>query len=345
MIKKVLNLQTKNINSAAFILASASLLSALLGFFRDRLLAGRFGAGDELDIYYAAFRLPDVVTMLLMTGAISAAIIPIFSQYLVKTKEKSWQYLSNLLNAFLVILMVVCLILFILAPQLISLIAQGFSDEKKEITVSLTRIMFLSPIILGMSNIISGILRVFKRFFITSLAPLMYNLGIILGILFFVPVLGIKGLAWGVVLGALLHFFIQLPILLRTGFQYQRILNFFEPSFIKTLILTIPRSVGLAAAQFNLIIITYLASHLAVGSLAVFNLAEGLSRPILTLVAMSFSAAAFPSLSLSFYKEQKDKFKNIFFSVFYKILFFNLYYKCKIEQLSLLLYLCVWSEG
>ena len=325
MFRRIFNLQTKNINSAAFILAGAFLISALLGFIRDRLLAGKFGAGDELDIYYAAFEIPDFLTMVLMTGAISAAIIPLFSQYLISSKDKAWQYLSNLLNLFLFILIIASLVLFIFAPQLISLIAPGFSAEKKVLTTLLTRIMLLSPIILGMSNIISGILRVFRRFLITSLAPIMYNLGIIFGILFFVPYMGIKGLAWGVVFGALLHFLIQIPILFKTGFRHQKLFNFFEPSFIKTIKLTIPRSIGLAAAQINLIVVTIIASTLSAGSIAVFNLAENLSRPLLTLAAISFSTAAFPSLSLSFAKKQKEKFDKIFLSVFYKILFLSLF--------------------
>ncbi|MCK4520314.1 murein biosynthesis integral membrane protein MurJ [Candidatus Parcubacteria bacterium] len=332
MIRRVFNLQTKNINSAALILGVAFLISALLGFIRDRLLAGKFGAGDELDIYYAAFEIPDFLTMVLMTGAISAAIIPIFSEYLISSKEKAWEYLSNLVNLFLFILIIASLILFIFAPQLISIITPGFSGEKKELTILLTRIMFLSPIILGMSNIFSAVLRVFKRFFITSLAPIVYNLGIIFGILFFVPYMGIKGLAWGVVFGAFLHFLIQIPILFKTGFRHQKLFNFFEPSFRKTIKLTIPRSIGLAAAQINLVVVTIIASTLSAGSIAVFNLAENLSRPLLTLAAISFSTAAFPSLSLSFAKKQKEKFDKIFLSVFYKILFLSLF-------LSILLFL------
>ncbi len=323
-IFQILSHPTKNINLAALILSSAFLVSALLGFLRDRLLAGLYGAGNELDIYYTAFRIPDFLTMAMLMGAISAAIIPIFSEHLVRSRPDAWKYLSNLLNLFLIILIVIAVILFIFTPQLINLIAPGFSEEKTALTVLLTRIMFLSPILLGMSNIISGILRVFKRFLATALAPIMYNLGIIFGILFFVPRFGISGLAWGVVLGGAMHLLIQLPILFKIGFRPQKIFNFFDPSFIKTIKLTIPRTIGLVASQINLIVITIIASGLAKGSIAVFNLAESLSRPIITLVAVSFSAAAFPMLSLSFSEKNEVKFKKIFSSVFYKILFLSL---------------------
>ena len=299
----------------------ASLTSALLGLFRDRLLAGKFGAGNELDIYYVAFRIPDFISMVLILGAISAAIIPVFSEYLVRSREEAFKFLSNLLNLFLVSLIIISAILVIFAPQLLSLIAPGFSEEKKELTVILTRIMFLSPIFLGISNIISGILRVFRRFLLTSLSPIMYNLGIIAGILFFVPLIGLQGLAWGVALGGFLHLFIQIPILFKIGFRPQKIFNICQPGFIKTIKLTIPRSIGLAASQINLIVITALASTLAAGSIAVFNLAESLSRPLLTLVGVSFSVAAFPTLSLTFFKGDKEKFNQVFYSTFYQILY------------------------
>ncbi len=324
MFRNILNIQTKNITSAAFILAGASFVSILLGLLRDRLLARNFGLGDELDIYYAAFRIPDFISMVLMLGAIGAAIIPIFSECLIKNREEAFKYLSNLLNLFLIFLILICGILFIFAPNLVSWIAPGFSAEKKELTILLTRIMFLSPVFLGISNIISGILRVFKRFLITSLAPIMYNFGIISGILFFVPRIGLPGLAWGVVLGGFLHLLIQLPILIKVGFKPKKILNISEPGFLRTLKLTIPRSIGLAATQINLIVVTAIASTLASGSIGAFNLAESLSRPLLTLVGISFSTAAFPSLSLAFSKKNKEKFTKIFFSTFYKILFFIL---------------------
>lgn len=319
--KNIFDIQTKNITLAAFILGVTGLFSAILGLARDRLLAGNFGAGDELDIYYAAFRIPDFIATVLIMGAIGAAIIPVFSEHLVRSKGEAWQFLSNLLNLFLVFLIIISAIFIIFAPQIISLITPGFESEKQDLTVALTRIMFLSPILLGTSNIISGILRVFRRFLITSLSPIMYNLGIILGILIFVPQIGLKGLAWGVVLGGFLHLLIQIPILFRIGFRPQMILNIRQSGFREAIRLTLPRSIGLAASQINLIVVTIIGSTLAAGSLSVFYLAESLSRPLLTFIAVSFSTAAFPTLALAFSKKNKEKFIQVFFSTFYKILF------------------------
>ncbi|MCX6721262.1 MAG: hypothetical protein NT026_01520, partial [Candidatus Staskawiczbacteria bacterium] len=201
MIQKFLNTQTKSISSASLILAGSYFLSALLGLIRDRLLAGTFGAGNELDVYYTAFTVPDFIALILIFGAIAAAVIPIFSSYFIKDEKEAWKYVSTLLNVFLSFLILICVILIIFTPFLISVIAPGFSGAKKETAVLLMRIMFLSPIILGASNLISGILQVFHRFLVTALAPLLYNIGIIIGIFFFLPRFGLPGLAWGVVLG------------------------------------------------------------------------------------------------------------------------------------------------
>ncbi|MFH1582375.1 MAG: murein biosynthesis integral membrane protein MurJ [bacterium] len=317
---KLFNFQTKGITTAAIILGAASIVSAFLGIFRDRLLAGKFGAGDELDVYYAAFRIPDFVSMVLIMGSISAALIPIFSEYITRNNKEAWKFLSNLFNVVIVVLIFVCLLSVIFAPQLINIITPGFSEDKKELVVMLTRIMFLSPIILGTSNIISSVLQVFRRFLITSLSPIMYNLGIIIGIVLFVPRLGISGLAWGVVLGAVLHLLIQISVLLKVGFRYYNIFDISDPGLRRMIKLTIPRSIGLAAGQINFFVVTAIASTLTSGGLAVFSLSESLSRPFIILTGIAFSTAAFPHLTLSLSKEKKERFLEIFSKTFNKIL-------------------------
>ena len=222
MIHKFLNTQTKSISWASLILAASYLFSAMLGLFRDHLLANKLGAGNELDVYYAAFTVPDFITLILVFGAISAAMIPIFSAYHAKSKDEAWEYVSALLNTFLIFLIIICIFLIIITPFLISLTAPGFSGAKRDAVIMLMRIMFLSPIILGISNMISGILQVFHRFLVTALAPIFYNIGIIIGILFFLPRFGLVGLTMGVILGAVFHLIIQLPAFFHSGFKYKR---------------------------------------------------------------------------------------------------------------------------
>jgi putative peptidoglycan lipid II flippase len=324
MIRKILNSQTKSISSASLILAASYFLSAVLGLLRDRLLAGNFGAGNELDIYYTAFTVPDFIALILIFGAIGAAVIPIFSEYLIKDQKSAWRYLSAFLNIFLGFLIVVCGILMFFTPAIISAIAPGFSGEKKEMAVLLMRIMFLSPIILGASNMISGVLQVFHRFLITALAPLMYNIGIITGILFFVPKMGLSGLAWGVVFGGVLHLAVQLPVFFISGFRYQFDFNYRNPGVIKTVKLMAPRSLGLGAGQLNTIATTAIASTLMSGSIAVFNLANNLSSIFVNAVAVSISTAAFPSMSMNFIKNEGEEFLRKFSGILKQILFLTI---------------------
>jgi len=322
MFKKFLNFETKTINSAAIILAASSLISGLLGLLRDRLLAGYFGAGNELDIYYSAFRIPDFISTILIIGSISAAIIPIFSEHLAKSKDEAWKYFGNLLNCFLILLIVVSVLMIVFVPQILHLIVPGFSGDKFDKAVELTRIMFLSPILLGISNMISGVLRIFGRFVVTSLSPILYNIGIIIGIIFLVPIFKLEGLAWGVVLGAFLHFLIQIPVLIKLGYRPIKPLNFFSPGIKKTIKLTLPRTLGLAANQINLIVVTAIGSVLSAGSIGIFNLASNLQALPITFIANSFSSAAFPFLAVYFSEKKKDKFNSEFASVFRQIFFY-----------------------
>lgn len=321
MLNKILNAETRSIALASLILGIATLSSAALGLFRDRLLASRFGAGDTLDAYYAAFRIPDFVAMVFIMGAISAAVIPVFSEYFVKSKDEAWTFTSNLINLFLLLLTVICIVLVIFTPQLMFLIAPGFQGEKKELVISLTRIMFLSPILLGVSNIISGILQVFHKFLVTALAPILYNIGIISGILFLVPKFGVKGLAFGVIFGGALHLLLQMPAFFRSGFKINFSFDLRNPGFVRVVKLMIPRSLGLAASQINLTVITAIASTLVSGSIAIFNFANNIASLLVGLTVVPFSTAAFPKLSVAFAKKEHERFGQIFSSVVRQIFF------------------------
>lgn len=332
MLKKLFNGKTKSITSAAIIVGAASLTSRILGVLRDRVLAGEFGAGPELDIYYASFRIPDLVFNLLVLGAISAGFIPIFVSYLKKGKikeilgfkphKKAWQLANLVLNTLVITLVITCGLLIIFAPLLVPLIAPGFSQEQREITTGLTRIMFLSPILLGMSAIIGGILQSFKRFFVYSLAPIFYNIGIILGALYLVDIFGLYGLALGVVLGALFHLLIQLPTAFNLGYRYSWQFNLKDKGLRQIIKMMIPRTLALGINQINLLVITIIASTLAAGSIAVFNLANNLQSFPIGIFGISFAIAAFPTFAELASKRKLDKFIESFSETFRQILFF-----------------------
>ena|SRR3989344_1748848 len=324
MIKKFFESEAKTISSASLILAFSYVVSALFGLIRERLLAGIFGAGNEIDIYYTAFTIPDFIALIFIFGAVASAVIPIFNSHLIRSKQSAFDYLSNFFNVFFGFLIGLSIVLMLLAPFIIDIIAPGFSAQKKELTVELMRIMFLSPIILGLSNVISGVLQVFHKFLITSLCPILYNIGIITGIIFFEPRFGLKGLAFGVVFGALLHLLIQIPILISSGFKYSFTFNAKDPGIIKTIHLMIPRSIGLGAGQLNIIAITAIASTLQSGSIAVFNFANNLASIFLNAVAVSISTAAFPSMSMAFLKEENESFLRKFSDITRQILFLTI---------------------
>ena len=184
--------------------------------------------------------------------------------------------------------------------------------------------MFLSPIFLGISGIFGGILNSFKRFLIYSLAPIFYNVGIIFGVVFFVKLWGPIGLAWGVVLGALLHMIIQYPAVRNLGFQHNFSFRkyFFNKDIRQILKLMIPRTVGIAVSQANLFVMTIFASTLVAGSLSIFNFAQNLQSVPLGIFGVSFSIAVFPTLSALWATNDKKGFAKTFADTFCQIMFF-----------------------
>ena len=326
---------TQSIAAAALIISLAGVASRLLGLLRDRILAGQFGAGDTLDAYYAAFRIPDLIYNLMIVGALSAAFIPVFTQLIAEEKEEeAWKLSSGILSLQIIITGIISIFLVIFSPQLMRLVTPGYAGvmmdpkiyvgSKMDFVTLMTRIMFLSPFLMGVSGIFGGILVSFKKFLIYSLAPIFYNLGIIIGAVFFVKYFGPIGLALGVVLGALLHMLVQFPSVKFSGFSFK--LTFIQalknPNVRKVLKLMVPRTLTIAVSQINFTIITIFASTLATGSLAIFNFANNIQSAPLGLFGISFSIAVFPTLSALAAKKQKADFVAAFAKTFNQILFF-----------------------
>ena len=332
MIKKFLNhpiflnsQPSKSVASAAFVITMAGLASRLLGLLRDRFLASTFGAGDTLDVYYAAFRIPDLIYNLLILGALSAAFIPVFTSLVSREHEdEAWDLANGILNLAIIFIILLSLIFAIFAPFIMKIITPGFSSEKMQTVVLFTRIMFLSPLFLGISGIFGGILTSFKRFLIYSLAPILYNFGIIFGVLVLVRFFGPVGLAWSVVLGAFLHMLVQYPAARNLGFKFSwnLLIALKSASVKKVFFLMVPRTMGIAITQINLLIITIFASFLASGSLAIFNFSQNLQSVPLGLFGISFSIAVFPVLSTLAAKNDDREFTQVFSKTFRQILFF-----------------------
>ncbi|PIP25042.1 MAG: murein biosynthesis integral membrane protein MurJ [Candidatus Nealsonbacteria bacterium CG23_combo_of_CG06-09_8_20_14_all_36_12] len=321
VLTKIFNFQTKTITFGALILGASYFFSAILGLLRDRLLAGHFGAGLELDVYFAVFRIPDFVYNILILGGLIVAFLPLFSEYFAKNKEEAWEMTNHILNVLLFFLILISLILFILTPWLIKLIFPGFGSEEIKLAIPLTRLLFLSPIFFGISNLLSGILQYFNRFFVYSLTPILYNLGIIFGILFLAPKFGIFGVGIGVILGAFCHMAIQIPSAKNCGFSYKFFFNLKYPALKRIFHLMIPRVFGVAAQQINLIVITAIASMISAGSIAIFNFSNNLQSLPIGIIGASFAVVIFPVLSKAWAQNQREEFLKNFSTVFRQTLF------------------------
>ncbi len=321
------NRPIRTIGGAALIIAVSGVLSRLLGFLRDRLLAGTFGAGDALDAYYAAFRIPDLFFGLLIAGALSAAFVPLFTElWEGDEKKEAWQLTAGLLQAIVIILGGLSLLGIIFATPLVNLLVPGFEESQKVTTVLLTRIMLVSPFLLGVSAVLGGVLVSLKRFVAYSLAPVVYNIGIIAGILFLVPTYGVAGVALGVVGGAVLHMLVQVPAFFSAGFSVQNLRSsvFFwrDKKLWGVLRLMVPRSLSMGVTQLSLFIVTIFASTLSPGSLAAFNFANNIQSVPLGVFGIAFSLAAFPVLSAFAAKKKYGDFFHSLSSTSKRILFF-----------------------
>ncbi|PIR41180.1 MAG: murein biosynthesis integral membrane protein MurJ [Candidatus Yanofskybacteria bacterium CG10_big_fil_rev_8_21_14_0_10_46_23] len=289
-------IQQSKILRGGIILAVLGILSRLVGLFRDRILAKYFGASEILDAYYGAFTIPDFIFNLVVVGAVASAFIPVFVEHQAKNEALAWQLAGKFLNVLLAGVILLGLVFFILIPYLIGWILPGLSLESQLLAVVLIRIMLLSPIIFTLSTVMGSILQIHQRFLAFGLAPIFYNLGIIFGAVYLEPRIGSTGLAWGVVLGAILHLLIQAPFALKLGFRFQSLIEMTQ-GVKKIIKLMIPRSISLAATQINWIILTAIATTISAGSVTIFNLANNLQFVPIAMVGLSMAVASFPTLS------------------------------------------------
>ncbi len=293
------------------IVMTAFVLSRMLGLGRDIILAAVFGTGNGLGAYVAAFRVPDTIFLLVIGGVVGSAFIPVFSamrQH--KEYDASWRLTSTLINISLVIISLVGIVAALLAPQLVGgIIAPGFKPEQQALTVDLTRIMLLSPLFLGLGGWAQGVLNAENRFALSAFAPIFYNLGIISGALLLAPTFGVYGLAWGVVIGAFLHFASQVPGLIKVGMRYQLRLNLRDRGVGQVVRLIGPRLIGQLAFQANFIIITALASGLGEDRVSAINYAYGLMMLPFGVFALSLSTVIFPTLTAQFARRETTQMR------------------------------------
>jgi putative peptidoglycan lipid II flippase len=307
-LKSLFSREIKGLHEAAYLLAFFSIISQLFALFRDRLLAGQFGTGLELDIYYAAFKLPDLLFVLVSTLVSVSVLVPQFVKYLEK-KEDLKKMVDSVFTVLSFISVIVLFLAFVFAPKFLTWIVPDLLDSRlgNELIV-ITRILLIQPIILSVSSFMGSIVQAYKKFTIYAISPVLYNFGIILGISFLYPKYGLVGLSYGVVLGAFLHLLIQVPFIFEEDIYPKLTFKIQFKKIWYVILNSLPRTASMFANQGILIFMTFLASSMVYGSLSTFNLSYNLQSVPLAIIGVSYSLAAFPSLSKYFHSGQMDKF-------------------------------------
>ncbi|MBI3283185.1 murein biosynthesis integral membrane protein MurJ [Candidatus Curtissbacteria bacterium] len=315
-----------DILSAAFVIAFSVALSRILGLVRYRLLASEFGDNIHLlDSYIAASALPDAIFEVLIFGTIALAFIPVFSQYLSRDKlEKAWNLSSTMISLGILVFAFFMVLVMIFAPRIAPVIAPGVvaKDPTTQATIAnLLRIMIFAQFFFVISIFITGILQSYQRFLIPAMASIFYNVGIIVSIIFLSGAIGIYAPAFGMILGALLHLVVQMPLALSLGFKFKPNFDFKNKDVAETFKLMWPRSMSLALLRASDIINIALASIAAVGSIVAFNFAQVLQLVPISMFAGSLAQAALPSLSIEFNQKRYKQFKKLFQESLHQILF------------------------
>lgn len=322
--RAVLNSRQTSILSAAFVIMAMYGLSAVLGFIRNRLLVAVFFPQFkwQTDVYFAAFRIPDIIFQILVVSALGPAFIPVFSGLLSQKKsKKAWAMAANVINVGLFVFLILATLAFFLASHLSKLVAPGFSPKELHLLTSLLRLLLLAQGFFVISAVLTGILQSFQRFLLSALSPVVYNLGLILGIVFLSKSFGIYGPVFGAIIGAFLHLFIQLPSVLKLGLKIVPRVKFADPLILKIGQLMFPRALALGVEQFYLTFALALASGMPAGRVALFTFAQQIIQFPVNVFGSSFGQASLPTLSFEAAQKKLSQFKKTFILAFHQILY------------------------
>ena len=308
-----------DILSAAVVLSASILASRFLGLVRDRVLAHYFGS-NEIAIYFAAFRLPDTLFEILIMGALSSAFIPTFVSYIAKKKEaEGWRVAGVMINLSFLIFLVLAALVFLFAAPLSGFLAPGFSAGEVSLMASMTKILLAAQGFFVLSFFLTGVLKSHQRFLIPALAPIFYNLAIIGGIVFLTPVLGIYAPVWGAVLGAALHFAVQIPLSLSLGFRPVLSLDWRQPGVRKIFRLAAPRALELVFLQVAKASDLFFSSLITTASYGYLTFATHLELIPVSIFGFALADASLPTLS--YQADKVQEFQKTFFATFRQIIF------------------------
>src|SRR3989344_1619377 len=312
MVKRflnMLNIEVAGLHQAAYLLGFFAICSQVLALVRDRILAGQFGAGDTLDFYYSAFRIPDILFVSVASVVSISVLIPFLIERFEKSEDLAKEFIDTVFSFFFCLMIVVGVAAFIATPYLMEVLFPVFADSPRfGDLILLSRILLLSPIFLGFSNLLASITQIHRRFLVYAISPVVYNVGIIIGIVFLYPLFGLPGLGLGVGLGAFFHFVIQVPFIVSQG-MFPRFSFSIKWSSIKTIILiSLPRTITVSSNEIAKLFLISFASFFVSGSIAVFNFSMNLQSVPFSIIGVSYSLAAFPTLTRLFSSGNKSEF-------------------------------------
>ena len=296
------------LHQAAYLLAALTLASQLLALLRDRTFAHTFGAGQTLDLYYAAFRVPDLVFALVASLVSAYVLIPRITGM---DREATRRLLSQSASFLFGVGGLICVVLAFFMPAFLSFLYPSLTDAPQyDAFVLLARMLLIQPMLLGLSGVLGSVTQVYRRFTLFALSPVLYNLGIILGAIFLYPRWGLPGIGFGVILGALAYLSVNIPVVVEAGVLPRLVIPQFSimASIVRD---SIPRSLALGMGSVTALILTAFASRVGTGSISVFTFASNLEAVPLALIGSSYAVAAFPALSEASAPEQRKEFTRI----------------------------------
>ena len=298
---------------SSWALTIASGLSYFFGFLRDRIFAQTFGLSRTLDIYNAAFVIPDLMLTVLIGTALSAAFLPIFSKKYDEKKSEGFAYAQQMMSWAIIIITVIGVIVAFTLPLFADKLVPGFSDADLKKYILLTRIMLFSPLLFSISNIYGRIILSFKEFLWYGISPALYNIGIIVGVLLLVPQIGITGLVIGNLIGILLHLLIRLIVVKQKKYNFKHKFDLsFSPEIIETIKLMTPKILQYVMWSLLLMSFTSIASGLSEGSIAAYNYARNFQSLPVSMLGIAIALSMYTSLSHDAGKGNFKKFKKDF---------------------------------
>ncbi len=315
--------RNRRILVATLLIAGGFLASKITGILDDLILARIIGPGRALDAYYAAFGLPDLLFTLVAGGALASALIPVISGLIARDRPAAWQLVSAVINLAFLVTLIGSAVLALTAPWVVNqlfgcgldpdqrrLIGEcGFDPDQQLLTANLMRVILISTAIFSISAIVMSALQAHQHFLLPALAPIMYNLGILAGVILLAPRIGVWGAALGVVAGALLHLLVQAPGLIRYGARWTPRFSLGDPHVRRVLVLLAPRVAGLGVVQLSAVVSASLASQLSPGSVTALNYGWRVMQLPETVIATAIATAVFPTFSELAARGQREELR------------------------------------